>query len=211
MAGLKLVFSALTGQFEAAFKAINDPIAKAATGAITDAANQIKTQGRANIASAGFSSKWTNALRVNVYPKTGTSAGAALLAYHKIFYSGVFESGATITGKPLLWIPLTGTPARVAGRRLTPRTFTQLIGPLTPMRSRTGKPLLGSPVSGRVGSKITLAKLRRGAKGLGAHVQLTPMFVGVPSIHIKARFGLQAVFDKAANGLGAGYLSHLSV
>ncbi len=207
---LKLVYSAIRGELEQAFKQIYDPIAKAATGAITDAAAQIKAQGRANIAAAGMSSKWQNALRVETYPQKGVSANAALLAHHKIPYAGVFETGAIIHGKPFLWIPLTGTPARVGGRTLTPRVFAQSIGPLTSIRSRTGKPILAAPISGRTGSKITLARLRRGSRGQGANIQLTPIFIGVPSIHIRARFGLQAVFQRAAAGLGAGYLNHLN-
>ncbi len=206
---LKLVYAALQGDLDKALKAMYDPIARAAAGAINDAATQIKTEGRARIGAAGFSSKWQNALRVNVYPQKGVSAGAALLAFHKIPYAGVFETGAEIRGKPLLWIPFPGTPARVGGRKLSPRVYVQTVGPLTLIKSQKGRPLLAGPISGRAGTKITLAKLRRGTRGEGT-VRLQPIFFGVPSVHIRQRFGLQQVFDKAASGLGAGYLSHLN-
>lgn len=208
---LQLVYSAVRGEFDQAIRQIYSPIAIAATGAIKDAGDQIKSSGRANIAAAGFSRKWQNALRVNLYPPRGASADAALLAFHKIPYAGVFETGATIHGKPLLWIPVSGAPARIGGRKLTPQSFNQLIGPLVSLRSRRGTPILAGQISGKSGGKITLAKLRRGRRGEGGRTgtRLQPIFVGIRAAHLRQRFQLQSVFKKAADGLGAGYLKHL--
>lgn len=210
---LNLVYSAIRGELEQAFAKMIQPIAKAATGAIKDTADQVKKEGRANIAAGGFSSKWQNALRVNTYPTSGVSVNSAAFVYHKIPYAGIFEKGGTISGKPLLWIPLTGTPARIAGRRFSPRAYRASVGPLVPMKSRRGRPLLGAPVTGRAGTKITLARLRRGQRAasgsIAADTHLEPIFIGLPAVHIRQRFNLQQVFDRAAGGLGAAYLRNL--
>ena len=206
---LSLVYSAVTGELDQALRALYQPIAAAATGAVRDAAAQIKTEGRAAIAAGGFGPKWQNALRVEVYPARGASANAAALAHHKIPYAGVFETGAQIAGKPLLWIPISGTPARVSGQRFTPKSFRQLIGPLVLIKSRKGQPLLAAPISGRPTSKISVARLRRGSQGLGRNITLQPVFIGLPAVQLRQRFNLEAVFARAAAGLADGYLRNL--
>src|SRR5882672_3832798 len=156
MASLKLNYAALTGQFRQMAEEMQQPIKVAATGAINDAAKFIKVAGRANIAQAGFSTKWQNALRVNVYPSKGVSMDPALLAYHKIPYAGVFERGATISGSPYLWLPLPDVPRNAYGRRMSPANFVRLIGPLKSV-FRAGKPpLLVAQIVGDP-DKITLA------------------------------------------------------
>jgi hypothetical protein len=212
MADVRLVFSAVQGDFDRAFRAIYQPIAAAATGAVNDAAAQVKSEGRANIAAGGFGKNWQNALQVEVYPRSGVSANAVAFAHHKIPYADVFEYGAQIRGKPLLWVPITGTPARVGGHRLTPRVFTQQIGPLLLLSSknRNKPPLLASPITGRHGTKITVAKLRRGQSRLGLGTErLQPVFVGLSQVTIRQRFNLHAVFQHAAEGLADGYLRNL--
>src|SRR5437868_12920194 len=87
-------------------KELQRPIAKAATAAIREAGDIAKRDGRASIAASGFSRKWQNALRVNIYPPQGDSMRPAAFIYHKIRYAAVFEDGAVIGGQPLLWLPL---------------------------------------------------------------------------------------------------------
>ena len=79
---------------------VQKPIAKAATAAMKDAGDVAKRTGRSSIASAGFSRKWQNALRVNIYPAQGDSMRPAAFIFHKIRYAGVFEEGAVISGQP---------------------------------------------------------------------------------------------------------------
>jgi hypothetical protein len=57
--------------FLRAFMAAEEPIARAGTAAVGEAGDRIKVAARADIAAAGFSRKWQNALRV-----TATRAGA---------------------------------------------------------------------------------------------------------------------------------------
>lgn len=75
------------------------------------AATMMKTRGDADIRSGGaFGDRWTNGLHVEVQ---GTEAvnNMRISMYHDIAYAGIFETGGTIYGNPLLWIPLSGTDA----------------------------------------------------------------------------------------------------
>jgi len=88
MPDLRLVYSAVKGEWAEAMRQKYLPVAMAATQAVGDVALQVKTQGRSAIAAAGFSRRWQNALRVNVYPEKGrVSVDAAAFIYHKIPYA----------------------------------------------------------------------------------------------------------------------------
>lgn len=200
-----------------AFAGFYPPIAKAAQGAIAWAADTVKTEGRASIAAGGFSTRWQNALRVNVYPKTGASAAAAAYVFHNIPYADVFENGAVIRGKPILWVPLPGTPQKLGSgafaKRITPALYEDKIGPLI-LLPNTKRPILAAPVSGkRVGigpqRRITPAALRRGAAGKGT-VTMVPLFVGLDVVTLRKRFSIGDAIDHAVNGLGAAYFRGLN-
>jgi hypothetical protein len=204
-----------------AFASMKDPIAAAGSGAISEAGDIVKREGRADIAAAGFSRKWQNAFRVNVYPKRPkVSINAAALAFHKIGYAGVFEEGATIPGKPLLWLPLKSTPKRVGGKRATPAQYVRTVGPLFSINRPGKNPLLAGQIAlsrrgqkrggtGRpqAGSKVTLSALRRGAGG--APSRLVPLFVGLRSVDIRDRFSIREIVERAAARLAALYVKHL--
>lgn len=168
MSDLKLTFAAATGKFEKAFKEMSLPMATAATGAVREAAEDIKVEGRQDIAAAGFSGRWQNALRVEDYPKGKTvSMGAAALIHHKIPYAEVFESGAMIRGKPLLWLPLSSTKKMLGREKMTPKLYEAKIGPLTFVKRSNGKaPLLfgGASNLAQSISDIRIAGLRRRAR-----------------------------------------------
>lgn len=209
MAGFGFRYQAPTGQFTAAAQAEARAIATAATGAIRDAGDFIKAKARANIASAGFSVRWQNAFRVNFYPDNGVvSIDPALVAYHKIPYAGVFEMGATITGSPLLWLPLPNVPTSVKGRHMSPANYIRLVGPLHTV-IRPGKPpLLAAYMAGT--GRITIAKLVAGAHPMrGQRTISVPLFFGINQVTLKKQFDIQPIFDQAVAGLGAGYLRNL--
>jgi hypothetical protein len=174
----------MAGQYEKAFTGHYRTIAQAATGAIKEAAELAKSAARSNIASAGFSERWQNALRANTYPKSGESIDAAALVYHKIPYAGIFERGGTITGKPLLWIPLGQNLS--GGNRLTPKSATAAFGPLKVM-ARGGKVFL----VGKVGKKSV------------------PLFVGVASVREPKKFDVIATVKKIAAKLPELYAKNL--
>ncbi len=213
---LRLVYQAVTGQWEKAMKDLYAPMARASSAAIRDAGNQVKTEGRAAIAAGGFGTKWTNALRVNIYPPATPSVDAAAWIFHKIPYAGVFEEGATIPGNPLLWIPLSGTPAKIGGMRMTVRNYIAQIGPLQIVRPPGRAPMMVGFIQGgiRGTGKITVAKLRQGTQAHrrpGRHPGLVsvPLFVGVPAVTLQKRFDLAPIFTRARQGLGRSYLTHI--
>jgi hypothetical protein len=213
---MKFVYAALKGEFEEALRGKYKPLAEAGSAAMIETANTIKTEARQNIASAGFSKRWQNALRVDVYPKRGVSLNAAALIYHKIPYADVFETGATIRGKPRLWLPLKSTPKKIGNKRMTAERFSKEIAPLRFIR-RAGKPPLlaakmavsrGQAESSNLG-KVTLAKLRKGATGAGI-IRAVPLFVAVDSVKIRDRLSIREITKNAADRLGEIYLDKVS-
>jgi Family of unknown function (DUF6441) len=104
------------------------PVATAAVAALRETAANAVQEGRSNIAGAGkFGPKWQQGLQYRTEGATDAgepSLQAKAIIFHKIGYAGVFEHGATIAGKPLLWIPTTegGPPASRSGKKLTSAT-----------------------------------------------------------------------------------------
>jgi len=130
------------------------PVATAAVAALRDVAAESVQEGRSNIAGSGrFGPKWQSGLQ---YRTEGATEGgepslqAKATIFHKIGYAGVFEFGATISGKPLMWIPTTrgGPTARRSGKKLvsaTVRGQPMLFDANDPARDR--KPLyIGVPL-----------------------------------------------------------------
>lgn len=213
MSQLKLIVASIEGKFDAAVRDIYKPIAEAGAAAIRQAGDDVKRDARASIASAGFGAKWQNALRVDVYPKRGSSARAAAHIYHKIPYAEVFERGVTIRGKPMLWIPMSHTPKRANGARLTAAAYVRTIGPLVSF-NRPGKPpMLAGQIKASAKGTITPAKLRSGkklaAKKGGAGVRLIPLYTGVSTVMIRRRFGIYAAIARARAKLASYYLANL--
>ncbi len=113
-------------------KAIRDrqqPVAEAAVAALREVAAESVQEGRKDIAAAGpnFGENWQQGLKYGT--KNARQNGKALLSaqatiYHRFGIAGVFEFGAVIAGKPLLWIPTTrGGPApKKSGKKLVSAT-----------------------------------------------------------------------------------------
>jgi hypothetical protein len=173
------------------------PMAKAATAAVREAGEIAKRDGRASIAGAGFSRKWQNALRVNIYPPQGDSLRPAAFIYHKIRYAGVFEEGAVIGGQPLLWLPLPTVPLR-RGRPMTPSQYVRSVGPLVSVQRPGGPPLLFP--------KYRSARRRR----RGASVsERKPLYIGLSSVSIAKRFNIKGAAQNAAAQLPSLFEKHL--
>ena len=195
---LRFAFSDVAKGFvDTIVKEIQRPIAKAATATIREVGEIAKRNGRASIAASGFSRKWQNALRVNIYPPQADSMRPAAFIYHKIRYAGVFEDGAVIGGQPLLWLPLPGVPIR-RGRPMTAAQYARSVGPLVSVQ-RPGKPplLFAAPRAGRRG--------RRAAAG----AERKPLYVGLTSVAIAKRFDIKGAAQKAAAQLPALYAKNL--
>lgn len=207
------IFSAFTPKGDHA-ESMYGVIANAATDTMREAGDQLKKQGRANIAAGGFSAKWQNAWRVNVYPKKGVSIDSSVWGYHKIAYSLIFETGGQIVGKRgLLWIPLGNVP-KIGRFRATPRRLSQSGVKLVSMHGK-GKPLLGAAVrlsraqAGAEKIKVSLGKLRSGTKGVRGEVRTIPLFVGVPSVRLPKKFNISGVAGTIQGQLGNMYFANL--
>ncbi len=195
---MRLILSDVAKGFvDVVVKELQRPIAKAATAAVREAGEIAKRNGRATIAAAGFSRKWQNALRLNVYPPQGDSMRPAAFLFHKIRYAGVFEEGAVIGGKPLLWLPLPNVPLR-RGRPMTPSQYARSVGPLVSVE-RPGRPPLLFPGS----------RSKRGRRRAVAAADRKPLYVGLTSVAIAKRFDIKGAAQKAAAQLPSLYAKHL--
>lgn len=212
----RLRYSYDKGAFAKGMASMADPMAAAGTGAMKELADIVKREGRQNMASAGFSKKFQNTFRGQIYPTKGNSIDAAAVLYSKVRYSNIFETGGDIGGKPLLWLPLPTAPKRIGRQKMTPALYVRQIGPLFTI-NRPGKaPLLAANIgvsarqraTGKVG-KITNAKLRKGASGVGAK-QAVPLFVGIPNVSIKDKLQIREITERAAGRLGELYFKHLN-
>lgn len=214
MAKGAIIYSVGFGEFDAAIRAKYEPLARAAKAAVTEAGNIVKARGRVNIAAAGFSTRWQNALRVDIFPQGAVvSANAAAFIYHNIRYAGIFEEGGTITGRPMLWLPLKSAPKRIGRSRVTPKLYRQRYGPLVSLKSKSGKPMLGARVRvtpGQANAKsprISASRLALGANGTGV-LRTIPLFVGVRQVTLKKRFSIAAICQQARDELPRLYFQN---
>lgn len=108
------------------------PVATAAVAALREAATDAVQEGRQNIAGSGrFGGRWVSGLRFRTFDAEAggkPSLQARVVIFHSFGIAGVFEHGATIEGKPLLWIPT---------------------NPRAPAASRSGKKLVSATVRGQ--------------------------------------------------------------
>src|SRR5215510_9896083 len=85
------------------------PVATAAVEALQEVASEAVVEGRANIAGSGhFGPKWQSGLQYRMQDAEAggePSLQAKAIIFHRLGIAGIFEHGATIEGKPLLWIP----------------------------------------------------------------------------------------------------------
>lgn len=207
----KIVYRSAPGILERTFLAPAEEIERAAQAAVAAAGELAKTDARANILSAGLGNRFAKALRLNIYPKKGASLKAAAQIFHKIPYAGVFEEGATIRGRPRMWVPLPSTPKRLGRFRLTPERYQKEVGPLQYVKRPGKRPLLVAKTRAtKTGkrAKVTLSGLRAAAKG-GIRTMSTPLFVGVDSVSIRKRLNITAAVRRARDRLPELYAQNL--
>lgn len=216
---LRFRYDAAADTFEQAARDIEKPIARATTIAIRETAKVIRAKGRQDIATAGFSRRWQSGFRVDTKPDKGFAIDAEAFSYHRVPFADVFEAGARIRGKPLLWVPLSSTPKKIGRKKLTPKRFVREVGRLYSI-TNASRPLLGAAIS--VGAReknsdnirVTLAKLKRGAAARksgtsGVAVRTVPLFVGVPAVSIRRRFGISEIIDAAVRDLPRMYARYI--
>jgi hypothetical protein len=116
-----------------------DVLRGAQLAAVRDTMKKVSTEilqrGRDDISSAGkFGARWTSGLQV---AEDFGPDESKITVFHTVPYWRIFEVGGSIHGKPLLWIPLSGTDAEGQLAR-------NYSGGLFRIKSRSGLPLLMS-------------------------------------------------------------------
>lgn len=106
---MRIDFKVSAPKFKQDLAGLHDRYQAAITASLNMAASMIKTQGDADISSAGqFGRDWTDALKVEASPVLGNMRISMSLDKPG---ADIFEKGGVIHGKPLLWLPLSGTDA----------------------------------------------------------------------------------------------------
>jgi hypothetical protein len=124
-----------------------DEVREAMRGAASDAAVEIEARGEADIEAGGnFGERWSDALSADVTEGGGNiriSVGFKSTDPTVDVAWPVFEYGATIKGKPLLFIPLPGVPSGLWAKDYPDPLFRTV-------RKSDGLVLLGSTVDGKM-------------------------------------------------------------
>lgn len=95
--------------FKTRMAGLAERLNRAITAAVNMAASMILDAARNDIAGAGnFGQRWTDGLKMQI---EGAAPNMRMYMTHEISWAGIFETGGTIQGSPLLWIPLSGTDA----------------------------------------------------------------------------------------------------
>lgn len=124
-------------RFKQDLAGIGDRMHKAMGVAANMAASMIKAEADEDIRASGdFGERWTSGLHVNV-ESTGALNNMRISMYHDIEFAGIFETGGSIYGNPLLWLPLSGTDAEGTQAGAYPDKLFSAV-------SSTGLPLLFS-------------------------------------------------------------------
>ena len=168
-----------------------DQIARAASAAMADGAAKIKSDGKRAIAAAGLGPALKNGLRTSVRPRK-PSLHPEIFVSHRIGYASIFETGGTIRGKPLLWLPIEANlPSRGPRFHWTPKRYISQIGRLA-SANHGGRPLL-----------VTVPPH-------GSRRRPVPVFVGVDSVDIRKRFDIETIIQKVVNEIPALFEKHLN-
>jgi hypothetical protein len=210
MSGMRLFLASARGEFEKGFAEMHRPIFEAGDKAMKEVKDDAKKAGRAEMVRAKFSPRFANALRTRTYKdkEAGRSIAAGFL-WVRSAWIGAHEDGANIAGKPLLWLPLRGTPKR-RGKPIKPadvpgKLFT-IPGakPMLAARVRVAK----SQATARE-PKVTMAALNRGdAPGRGV-LRSVPLFIGIRSVTLPKRMDVTGAIERVTNRLPELYVKHL--
>lgn len=110
-------------RFQKRVKKFSEKQIKATQAASRRAVEEIETLGRENIAAGGnFSSpRWQEGFQAKLSYKSRSDINIRVT--HAVSYWKVFEFGARILGRPLLWIPLSFTGIKVRARDYAGKLF----------------------------------------------------------------------------------------
>lgn len=216
MSKFEIVIAQATGTFDEYMERKHGAVARAATAAMDDTRDNLLKDGRASIASAGFPTGMQKALRGVRYPRgSKQSIDAAAFIWHRSNYAGVFETGATIQGRPMLWLPLSTTMPKLGKQKVSPGLMSRKGIDLVSLRSKKGTPLLGAPVPVRTSrqklsyntGKVSWSMLKSGRTGKGPF-RTVPLFHGVRSVTVSKQFDITGAAEKAQRALPTLFFQH---
>lgn len=207
-------------QLKRGARTAQERMARALTKAFRDMAKLVEAGARAEIARGGLSARWQKAFFARAKPRVGYSLNPTMRGYMRIGYANIFERGGAIRPikGPFLWVPLSSAPQRIGRKRITPKLYTQTVGPLHYI-ARPGKaPLLAGDALKRPTGKATLGSLKTGARhvaarqagGKGRHTESVPIFVGIKAANIRDRLDVDRVYREAARVLPRLYRQRMS-
>lgn len=108
--GFQIDSRVVAPKFKQNLAGLGDRFSKALTAAANMAASMMQDRGRADIAASGnFGDVWLSGLKATV--EGAGQKNMRISMTHSDPRAKIFETGGTIKGKPLLWIPLSGTDA----------------------------------------------------------------------------------------------------
>jgi hypothetical protein len=226
---VRIVTTAKEGQWLKATTEYERIMAKAATQAMRDVGNLAVKNGRAVMANAGFSSEFQRTLRVIINRRrAGYVLNPSAWVHSTVNYEDVFETGKTITGSKIIWLPLPSVPPNpgsgvskfggfIGRAHMTPSQYKRQVGPLVFMNRGPGYlPMLGAVVE--QGGKPTRRRLRQtflhgvfgeSQRGARATKITIPLFVGVPSVTIPPKFDIKGAVQDAFDEFDKFYKDHL--
>lgn len=112
---LRITYDSKSTSFRDNFGAAGSAFARATTAASTSAAKLIEDQGRLAIAAGGLGNFFQQSFHASITTPGGAISNAVIHVSSDIPFFGVFDKGATIKGKPLLWVPLSfGSKQRIS-------------------------------------------------------------------------------------------------
>jgi hypothetical protein len=196
----KFSFHYKDGDFTKAQLLAEQKVAAAMTAGMREAADLAKTAARQSIAAGGFSDRWQNALRAEVFPKSGVSLHPAASIWHNISYADVFEEGKTIEGHPLEWIPTDAVPHGPGGKHLTPKEMVGVWGKLITINVPGKPPMLAAAIretDALAGKRLKLKTIRTGGHRRGK-VHVVILYIGKPSVTDPKKFDVIAAVEGVA-------------
>jgi hypothetical protein len=199
-------------QFRKELRELQQPVVLAAQAAIKEAAGLVKKESAAVLSNAGLK-RDRRAMRARIVPKRPDPTVSPHAEFFlRPAYLNVFQEGATVAGKPLLWVPLDSVPDGDRGRKLTPKQYTQRVGPLHSARGADTPMLVGKGTTKtitRATSKFVRFRKKAVTSGKLQGSANVPLYVGISAARIKKRMSLSAVVRRVASQVGELFQKHL--
>src|ERR1700739_2796515 len=89
--------------YKRAINKVQSATSKAAKDAVKESATNAVSAAKSAIQGSGLGSRWAG-------NQTKPAGGVAYKVFNSFNIASVFERGTTISGKPLLWLPLDNVP-----------------------------------------------------------------------------------------------------